>query len=194
METSASFELSNLILFIPGAIILFLLIFFLIAGVIIRSVFKSISRQIPIKTIKELHALGKQFPQGISWEQLKKDWDMKIDRETGKFIIKKKTAAGREGDSTLKPTEIQVTELAQLPAALRQLVSKVNQEEKGNAGIKFTPSPTPTSASSTISTPKATSQKQGYSPRSYEIIQTIKRIAIVIFLLGLFYGLGSIFG
>lgn len=157
----------------------------------IKSALKGVSKQIPIQSIKEIQMIAKQFPKGVSWKDLKKDWDLKINRENGKLTIKKKTAAGMDGDSTLGPTEVQVTQLAQLPGVLRKLINETAADKQNNTGIVFKTNQTPTSASSEINAPKTTAPKQMGSPKSYEIIQTIKRVAIILLLIGLFYGVKS---
>lgn len=193
MEFSATG--SEAIPFILISIAIPIIIFALVPIMIIRSVIKNVKSKLPAGVdLNQLRQVARQFPKGVNWDLLKKEWDMKLDRETGKFVIKKKTAVGKEGDSTLKPTEIQVTQLSQLPTALRKLVNATGGDKPSSEAIQFTPAGTPRSASSTISTPKTTGPKQTHSPKSYELVQKIKRIAIIIFLIGLFYGLGSFFG
>lgn len=192
MEFSATG--SEAIPFILISIAIPIIIFALIPILIIRSVIKSVKSKLPAGTsFGQLRQVLKQFPKGVNWEQLKREWDIKIDRETNKLTIKRKTTAGLEGDSTLGPTELQVTQLAQLPSVLRKLINETEAGKKSSESIEFTTTQTPTSASSTISAPKTTAPKQMGSPKSYEIIQTIKRVAIIIFLVGLFYGVKSFF-
>lgn len=185
--------LSSLVFPIFSIVIFFII--FGVVGLIIRSGFKNIAKQLPTgASLKEINKIVKQFPKGVSWTQLKNEWDIKMDRETGRITVKRKTSVGKEGDSTIKPTEIQVTQLAQLPGILRKLVKQADQSKPGNEGVQFTPARTPSSASSKINTPQTVSPKQmGGSPRSYELGQTIKRVLLILLLIGLYYGVKSFF-
>jgi len=160
----------------------------------VKSALKGISKQIPMKSIKEIQMIAKQFPKGVSWKHLKKDWDLKIDRETGKLTIKKKTTAGMEGDSTLGPTEIQVTQLAQLPGVLRKLINATDEDKQSNTGVAFKTNQTPTSASSAISAPKAIKYKRMRTPVPFETTAKIKRVLLILLVLFAFAILKRIFG
>ncbi|MFH0838323.1 MAG: hypothetical protein V1880_03605 [Patescibacteria group bacterium] len=154
-------EILSSLLFPVLSIIFFLLIFRIIVFAI-KSLIGKVTERLPEgHSLTELSKIAKEFPVQKNWQEIKDNWDIRINRETGKITVKRKTDDGKAGDSTLKPTEIQVTELAQLPAEIRQLVDKTDQS---------------------------------HSPFPYELKQKLKRTALIVFVIALFYGLRRFFG
>ncbi len=182
----------NLVFPIISIVIFFLVFGFM--GAVAKSVLKNVAKQLPTgASLKEINKIVKQFPKGINWSQLKNEWDIKMDRQTGRVTVNTKTTAGREGDSTLKPTELEVTQLAQLPGILRKLVNDKGQVQSGSKQTQFKVAKTPHSASSKITSTQTVSSRKMGSPDSYETGKTIKRVLLIIFLIGLYYGVKSFF-
>ena len=170
-------EILSMIL--PGVFMLvFFLVFFGIIGFIIRSVMNHVGKQFPAGTLKELQSIRRQIPKGMTWQQLIAQWDVKKDRETGKVTIKRKTTAGESG---LSPTEFQVTELAQLPRIMRDLLNGLVEQKQSKK----------TSASSS---PIPVRPQTSSNPFVGEAWSTFKRIALGIALLILLYSIGYFLG
>ncbi|MBN2306394.1 hypothetical protein JXD20_00210 [Candidatus Peregrinibacteria bacterium] len=130
-------------------------------------VIRSIMKNIKDKIpFKDLKQLYTQLPKGVSMTTMKKYWNIEVDKNTGKLTIRRKTSDELEGKS-------QQTINPEMPP----------------------PSPIPPSASSKISAAKSIQPGTMQSPKTYETIQLIKKIAIVLvilFLIPLFKVLFSI--
>lgn len=157
--------------------VLFFLIFFGILGAVIKNVMKQVKGQFPAGTLRELQNIRRQLPRGVTWQQLTNQWDIKVDRETGKIKIRKKTESG---ESTLGPTEMQVTQLAQLPQAMRQMLNVLDQSTGKTLGQASIPKP-----------PKI---EQSANPFLSEGASTILKIALGIVVLVALYTIGVLLG
>ncbi|MBU0706206.1 hypothetical protein KJ657_04480 [Patescibacteria group bacterium] len=176
METQTFIDSKLFTILIPGISILSIVIFFLIPIIIIRSIIKGISGKFPAGTnLSQLREIAKKLPTGMDWQKLMREWEIKSDPVTKRITLKRKTGSNM-------PQEIQVDNITQIPEALKQFTDKNGQN-------KELPSKPPASAPASISSPRNIGPEQTHSPRSYELGQTIKRIALIIFLIWLFYGL-----
>ncbi len=156
--------------------VIFFLIFFGIIASVIRSVGKSvktIKNQFPKGTLKELNNIRRQLPKGMNWQQLMDQWDIKIDKESGKIKIKKKS---QSGESTIGPTEMKVTHMAQLPAAMRKALNILDQNTSQSI--------------SQASAPKPPKMEQSANPFLNEGAGTILKIALGIVVVIALYVIG----
>jgi hypothetical protein len=195
MEMSANG--AEAITFILISIAIPIIIFGLVPVLIIRSVIKSVKSKLPAGTnLSQLRQLVKQFPKGANWQKITKEWDFKMDPTTKRITLKRKPGATPVQGSSM-PNEIQIDSLSQLPAVMKQLDSgqaPIGTPQSGKIESNEPTSPPPVSVSSKISgAPQTRGPSPIKSPRSYEIIQTIKRVAIILVLIGLFYGIKSFF-
>lgn len=141
-----------------------LFMFVILPILIIRSVFKGLKRNLPAGTgLSQIRSLINQVPKGVNWQKIRQEWDIKSELPK---IMKQMSMSTKDIPTTLKSGKIE---------------------------SKEPPSPKPSSASSRITSVKTTHSGQMQSPKSYEIIQTIKRVAIVVLLLGLFYAVKDFF-
>lgn len=190
MEFSASG--ADAIPWILVSIIVPIIIFTLIPVLIIRSVMKGLKRNLPAGiSVSQITKIARQFPKGANWQKIMKEWDFKTDPVTKRLIVKRKTdAPTMPGNMS---SEFRIDSLSQLPGILQQLDSgqATTITQSGKIESNEPASPPPVSAPSRISESSVKTGPIGpsQSPRSYEIIQTIKRVAIILLLIGLFYGI-----
>jgi hypothetical protein len=195
MEISASG--ADAIPWILVSIIIPILVFTLIPILIIRSVLKAIKNKMPAgANFHTLRQVAKNMPKGANWQKITQEWDFKMDPVTKRITLKRKPNAPVPQGRSL-PNEIQLSSFSELPQVLKQMgmsTSAITANTKsGKIESKEPPSPAPTSASSRITSTKTTSSSSIQTPKGYEIIQTIKRVAIILALVGLYYGLSGFF-
>lgn len=168
-----------------------LITFILVPIFIIRSVMKAIKGKLPVGTsISQLTRMAKQLPKGAEWQKFNSQWEIKSDPITKKIIIKRKPGVPLPTEGNMQ-SEIQVNNITELPTLIKKLSDEAGQVSQ--TAIPEPPSPSPASASSKITQAQTKGPRQLQSPNNYEIIQTIKRVAIVIMLIGIFYGLKGFF-
>lgn len=164
-------------------VVLPIVIFFIVFGVfgaVIRSVSKSVidvKKQFPQGTLRELQSIRSQISRGVTWQEVLDQWDIKVDRETKKITIRKKSVAG---ESSLSPTEMQVTQLAQLPAAMRQMIGQVQQNKSHQ--------------DSQASRPKMPTASQPSNPFVNEGVSMFIKVILGIAVLIALYTIGSYMG
>jgi len=183
MEYSASG--AEAIPFMLISIIIPIIIFMLVPIFIIRSVVKAIKNQLPAgASFSQLKEIAQQFPKGTNWQTFINQWEIKVDPGTRKITLKRKPGAPLPPGKNVQ-TEIQLDSLAQLPEFIKKLSGPSSQ-----TAIPEPPSPAPVSESSKISHGVQGSNSDPFqSPKGYEVAQTIKRVALVLLLLGFFYAL-----
>lgn len=174
-----------------------LIIFVVIPVLIIRGIIKSArSNLLGGLSFSQLRDLTKQFPNNTNWQEISMNWDIRIDPATKRITLTRKPGAIISADNKL-PERIQVDSFAQLPATLKKLMpqEKSSQETIISEGIEFTSKETkaPVSVSSTINQPQTIQQNQTNTPQNYELIQTIKKVALIILMLWLFYSFKNYF-
>ena len=162
-----------------------LIIFILIPALIVRSILKAIRKQLPGgASVRQLIQISKELPKGSEWQEFKHRWEIKTDPVTQKITIQRKPDVPLPVGKDV-PTEIKISDLSELPGIVKKL-----SKETQSATIQEPPSRPLYSASSSIRENQGPGSPPSFqSPKSYEVLQTVKRVALIILGLGLFYGI-----